>query len=117
MIRAEARNAGEIRQGRAVVQIVPRYSLARVAAVRVRTHWTASVRISSDRRMPHHPHRERRVQRAYEDMVEKLSRGFVNKGRDNLWASGSSSTLARAPGAIPLFTVAEDCANSLDMPI
>jgi hypothetical protein len=67
--------------------------------------------------MPHHPHRERRVQRVYEDMVEKLSRGFVNKGLDNLWASGTSSTLARAPGATPLFSVAEGCANSLDMPI
>ena len=47
--------------------------------------------------MPDHPHRERGVQRAYEDMVEKLSLCFVNKGRDNLWASGSSATLARAP--------------------
>ena len=34
--------------------------------------------------MPHHPHRERGVQRVNEHMVEKFALGFANKGRYDL---------------------------------
>ena len=84
MVEAQTRDPGEIRQAQPILQMrfnLVAHTLRSFARQSIRERRREFRRIDE---VPHHPHRERRVQSIDKNVVEKITLRFLNQGRHDL---------------------------------